>query len=72
MQMEPWTMNKHMTELTYEEQRQSFNLQRFKSNIRYAQMTGFPEIYLWGAEYWYWLKENGHPEIWQEAQKIWQ
>ena len=71
LQMEPWTMDKHMLELTLEEQKKSFDLKRFKNNIRYAQKTGLPQVYLWGAEYWYWLKLAGQPEIWQTAQKLW-
>ena len=72
MQMEPWTMDRHMTELTQEEQNLSFNLERFRSNIEYVKKTGFREVYLWGVEYWYWLKEQGNPEMWEEAKKLWQ
>jgi len=26
--------------------------------------TNFDEQYLWGVEWWYYLREKGHPEIW--------
>jgi hypothetical protein len=72
LQMEPWTMNKRMVELSLEDQQKSFNLDQFKDNIAYVEKTGFSEVYLWGAEYWYWLKQKGHLEIWEEAKKLWQ
>ena len=29
------------------------------------------EFYLWGAEWWYWMKEKQNkPEIWDEAKKL--
>lgn len=72
LQMEPWTMDKRMVELSLEEQQRSFTLERFKNNIEYVKKSGFDEAYLWGAEYWYWLDQRGYPEIWQEAKKLWQ
>ena len=71
LQMEPWTFNKRMIELTREEQEQSFDLSRFKRNVTYARRIGTPAVYLWGAEYWYWLKLQGQPAIWEEAKKLW-
>jgi len=71
LQMEPWTFNKSMVQLTIDEQRQSFDLARFKDNIRYVKAAGYEQSYLWGVEYWYWLKQLGYPELWQEAQKLW-
>jgi hypothetical protein len=35
------------------EQNKSFNAQRFKDRVQYSKATGMREIYLWGAEYWY-------------------
>ena len=71
LQMEPWTFNRPMVELTLAEQEQSFDLKRFKDNVGYVEKTGFAEVYLWGAEYWYWLKAKGYPEIWEEAKGLW-
>ncbi len=72
LQMEPWTMDQRMVELSLADQQKSFTLQRFKDNIEYVKKAGFNEVYLWGVEYWYWLKESGQPEIWQEAKRLWQ
>ena len=71
MQMEPWTLDRRMTELTKAEQEQSFDLKRFRDNIKYVTKTGFREVYLWGVEYWYWLKERGDSLMWEEAKKLW-
>lgn len=72
LQMEPWTFNKSMVDLTKKERDLSFSPERFQSNIEYVKKAGFKEVYLWGVEYWYWLKINNEPQIWQIAEKLWQ
>lgn len=69
LQTEPWTANP-IYNVSLEEQYRSMNLKRFKETIRYAQLTKFDEIYVWGAEWWYWMKDLGKGEIWDEAKKI--
>lgn len=69
--MEPW-LQKQLYETTLKEQFKFFDLEFFKDTVAYAKATGFDEYYLWGAEWWYYLKVNGHPEIWEEAKKLWQ
>jgi len=71
LQTEPWTMDQRMVDLSLEDQQKSFNLQRFKENIQYVKKAGFTEVYLWGVEYWYWLNQQGYPDVWQEAKKLW-
>lgn len=71
LQMEPWTQDQRMIELSLEEQQKSFTLERFRNNIEYVKKTGFTRVYLWGVEYWYFLEQKGYPEIWQEAKKLW-
>ena len=70
LQMEPWTLNRPMADLTLEEQERSFDLNRFKDNVSYVEKTGFAEVYLWGAEYWYWLEEKGYPENLEEGRGL--
>jgi hypothetical protein len=72
LQMEPWTMDRRMIELSLADQQKSFNLKRFQHNIDYVKKTGLSPVYLWGVEYWYWLKQNGHSNIWQTAKRLWQ
>ncbi len=70
LQAEPWGPQL-LYDSPLEEQKKTMNLDQFKKNIEFAKKTGFDKFYLWGAEWWYWLKEkHGQPEIWSEAKKI--
>lgn len=69
LQAEPWCKN-----LLYncppEEQKITMDLEKFRKNLEFAQKTGLDTFYLWGGEWWYWLKERGEDEIWEEAKKF--
>ncbi|TSD01649.1 MAG: Uncharacterized protein Athens071425_378 [Parcubacteria group bacterium Athens0714_25] len=70
LQAEPWvsgwTVHKSL-----EEQFGSMNEKKLREIVGYAKSSGFPQIYLWGAEWWYWLKmEKNHPEVWEEMRKL--
>ncbi len=70
LQAEPWCP-RGITNCNLEEQRKTMSLEKFQENIEFAKKTGLNKFYLWGAEWWYWLKEKqGQPEIWQEAKKL--
>ena len=69
LQAEPWGP-KLLYDVPIEEQKKTMNLDQFRSNIRYAEQSGLDEFYLWGGEWWFWLKQKGYPEIWEEAKKI--
>lgn len=70
LQAEPWG-SKLIFETPLEEQALSMNIAQFRDNIQYARDVGFPEVYLWGAEWWYWMKEkHQRPEFWEEAKEI--
>ena len=68
--MEPWG------EVTNErlggEQFELFTLEDLKFNLNFAQKMRpqINEFYLWGAEWWYFAKQNGHPEYWMVIAKI--
>jgi hypothetical protein len=70
LQAETW--GHHMPyETPVEEQFKSLDLNQFQENINYAKQVGFPEVYLWGAEWWWWLKTTqGHPEFWEAAKNL--
>ncbi len=70
LQAEPWC-----PVLLYDcligEQEKTMNLEQFQKNIEFAKKTGLDTFYLWGGEWWYWMKEkHNKPEIWQEAKKL--
>lgn len=71
LQAEPWG-RLPLTELPVGEQYHSMNIGRFRENVDFAYRTGMSEIYLWGVEWWYWLREKqNNPEFWNEAKKLW-
>lgn len=45
-------------------------IDKFNNMIDFASKTGFHDQYLWGAEWWYWMKEQGHPEFWDRARQL--
>jgi len=70
LQAEPW-INGWTTSGTLEEQFKSMNPEKLKDNVVFAKKVGFPEVYLWGVEWWYWLKtEKNHPELWDTAKEL--
>lgn len=72
LQAEAWNQ-KMPQEVSLETQYALMNPKVFRENIEYERQTGFSEVYLWGVEWWYWLKEKYEkPEIWDEAKKLFQ
>lgn len=70
LQAEAWCPNS-IINASLEEQDQTMSLQKFKDTVTFAKNTGFDTFYLWGGEWWYWLKKNhDRPEIWEEAKKL--
>ena len=67
---EPWGAEQTW-ELSLEEQLKLMDVEEFERSIDYARRTGFSEAYLWGAEWWYWLKTKYNNEsMWEEAKKL--
>jgi hypothetical protein len=70
LQAEPWP-SKPLLEAPLAEQLKSMNPEMLKENIEFAESTGLKAFYLWGAEWWYWMKtKQGQPELWNEAKEI--
>ncbi|MDO8499319.1 MAG: cellulase family glycosylhydrolase [bacterium] len=62
LQTEPWIPGAFSaTPLT--EQNKSMDETQLKANLAAAEHTGFSRVYLWGAEWWYWLEQQGQNEI---------
>jgi len=67
LQAEPW-MAGWVLNFSVEDQLKHMNPALLRENIGFAKKASFSEIYLWGTEWWYWMKvKNNHPEIWEEA-----
>ncbi len=69
LQGEPWT-TVPVTAMPLVQQFSLMNPDRLRANVVFARRIGFPEAYLWGVEWWYWLKKQGHPEMWEAAKAI--
>lgn len=70
LSVEPW-LNLPVVDTDLATQLDRMNIEKFKGIVAYAKQTRFKKQYLWGAEWWYWLKETqGHPEFWEEAKKL--
>lgn len=70
LQAEPW-LEKRPWETALVEQIKSFPVSQLKENIEYAKEVGFEKNYLWGVEWWYWLKDKYHDsDYWDEAKKL--
>jgi hypothetical protein len=70
LQTEPW-ISGYTTEMALTEQFKSMNAEKLVDNVSFARKVGFPEIYLWGVEWWYWLKtQQNHPELWDKARDL--
>ncbi len=71
LQAEAWAAKKFIGHMTREESYESMSPEQFRKNIQYGRDSGIGEIYLWGAEWWFWLKEvKSDSRIWDEARKL--
>ena len=49
----------------------SFSLRWFHKNVRLANRSGATRVYLWGAEWWAYLRDVRHePELWEAARAL--
>lgn len=70
LQAEPWGPEM-IINTPIEEQYKSMSPEQFRENIEYVKKIEFSEAYLWGGEWWYWLKTvKGDDRIWEEAKKV--
>jgi hypothetical protein len=70
LQAEPWASG-WVGEVSIEEQFRTMNPDLLRQNVEYAKRVGFPEVYLWGVEWWYWLREkHDMPETWDVAREL--
>lgn len=55
LQVEPWTANFRLKEVSLFDQLYATDLEQVKENIVFARRSGINEIYLWGVEWWWWM-----------------
>ena len=72
LQAEPWGPRQiYDMKDDIEEQYRSMNPEKLRSMAQFARRTNFSESYLWGAEWWYFLKvQKNDSEMWETAEEI--
>ncbi len=69
LSLEPWLLEpivKAPTELLLER----MSIPKFDEIISFAKKTGFQRQYLWGGEWWYFMKEKGYEDFWNRGREI--
>ncbi|MCH7828867.1 beta-galactosidase [Patescibacteria group bacterium] len=70
LQAEPWVQGE-LENSTFQEQEKTMTLTQLQENIAFAKSTGLDTFYLWGGEWWYFMKEtHNREEFWQEVKNI--
>jgi len=68
--LEPWD-KKQIHEISVARQRELFDIADFEETIDYARRARFDTYYMWGAEWWYWLKVvQGDERFWEIAKSV--
>lgn len=67
---EPWPV-RAIVDTPVAEQLEHMSIPRFEATLAFAAKTGFTEQYLWGAEWWYYLKKiHGDDSFWEYAREL--
>ena len=69
LQAEPWGP-RPVTELTPGQAAQTMTPERLRRNVALAADAGFTTALLWGAEWWYFLRERGDPSMWNAVRSL--
>ncbi len=69
LQAEAWVTD-GAKETPIDIQIKNFPAKSLKGNTEFAQKTSFSDIYFWGAEWWYYMKQNDHPEYWEYIKSL--
>ena len=69
LQAEPWGTGP-LIGMPLAEQFTSMDLERLRHNISFVRQAGFGEAYLWGVEWWYWLRTLGDDRFWEYARTL--
>lgn len=66
---EPWLVAP-VTEVPLDVQFTRMNMEKFTDILAYAEGTRYEKQYLWGGEWWYWLKLQDEPAFWERGQAL--
>jgi len=66
---EPWLLEP-ITDVDIETQYSRMDVEKLEDIIAYAKKTRYEKQYLWGAEWWYWLHQKGHTDMWERGKQL--
>jgi hypothetical protein len=69
LQAEAWFTSISVSDAPVEMQMQHFPASMVLANVEYARHTQFASAYLWGVEWWYWMRARGHSEYVEAARQ---
>lgn len=71
LQAEPWFDDgKHVNDTPLARQFETMDAMRFMKHLDVAERTGASRVYVWGVEWWYWLKKvHGDASMWNVAKE---
>lgn len=69
LQAEPWGP-KNIPEMSRSERNKSMSIDHLRRNLKMAAKTKLYPIDLWGLEWWYWERTQGHHGPWQAVHEI--
>lgn len=69
LQAEPWLANP-LHDMPIADQKALMNEKKLTESVDFAKKAGFDTIYLWGVEWWYWLKTKGDGGMWETIKNI--
>ncbi len=64
LSLEPW-FGAAIETVSIEEQLRRMNIEKVEEILAYARASRLGIQYLWGIEWWYYVREKGHPEFWE-------
>lgn len=69
LSLEPWLLEP-VTQVPVDVQYSRMDIDKFNEIIDYARDTRYEKQFLWGGEWWFWLREHGHPEMWERGKLL--
>ncbi len=69
LSLEPW-LTAPVVDTPLATQLERMDMVKVEEILSFAKDTRFPKQYLWGVEWWYWMREKGHPEYWERMRGV--
>ncbi len=69
LSLEPWLVES-VASVPLDVQYSRMDIEKMEEILAYARDTRYENQYLWGAEWWYWLREQGNETFWERGKRI--